>query len=219
MAFLPKIAPLERSCLRHGAKPSDAFGATFPRFAGEGVPTATPVQLAPAGGLRYPLVNQSDKFAANAGGIANTPCASVPYSRGMSASMSIGITAMQAAAARLQAASSNIANARTNGRMPTSTTTKEGEVYQPIDVSQRDLSSQGRPGGVGFSYVTQKNAYSMISDPNSPFADANGMVATPEIDLAVEMVNVIMAQAAFAAATKIVIASDEMQKTAVNMMA
>lgn len=133
--------------------------------------------------------------------------------------MSIGISAMQAAAARLQAASSNIANARSNGRVPTGASAQPGDVYQPIDVAQRDLSSQGQPGGVGYSYVTQKNAYSIVSDPNSPYADAKGMVATPNVDLATEMVNVIMAQAAFAAATKLVIASDEMQKTAINMLA
>jgi flagellar basal-body rod protein FlgC len=133
--------------------------------------------------------------------------------------MSIGVSGMRAASARLQAASSNITNMHNNGRVPTAASPRPGDVYQPIDVAQHDQSSQGRPGGVGFSYVTQKGAYSMISDPNSPFADAKGMVATPDIDLATELVNVIMAQAAFAAATKIVTAGDEMMKTAINILA
>ena len=59
----------------------------------------------------------------------------------------------------------------------------------------------------------------MVSEPDSRFADSNGMVAAPAVDVATEMVNMLMAQFEFAAATKIVKAGDEMQRTAINLIA
>ena len=133
----------------------------------------------------------------------------------MSTVSNIGLSGMRAAEARLQAAASNIANAQTNGRVPSGGVAQPGDVYQPVDVVQ--VEQKG--GGVTTSYATRQGAYSMVSDPNSPFADANGNVAAPEIDLATELVNVIIAKYQFAASTKIVEADSEMQKSAINTLA
>ena len=132
----------------------------------------------------------------------------------MSAISNIGLSGMQAAAARLQAAASNIANVQTNGRVPAGGAAQAGEVYQPIDVVQVDQ----KDGGVTTSYATRQGAYSMVSDPNSPFADADGNVAAPGVDLATEMVNVILAKYQFAASTKLVEADDQMQKATLDTL-
>ena len=81
------------------------------------------------------------------------------------------------------------------------------------------MMSPASSGGVTTSYATRQGAYSIVSDPNSPFADADGNVAAPEIDLATELVNVIIAKYQFAASTKIVEADSEMQKSAINTLA
>ena len=133
----------------------------------------------------------------------------------MSTISNIGVSGMRAAAARLQAAASNVANMQTNGRVPTGGAPQPGDVYQPVDVVQVDQKG----GGVATSYVSRQGAYSMVSDPNSPFADTNGMVAAPEIDLATEMVNVIIAKYQFAASTKIVEADSQMQKATLDTLA
>jgi flagellar basal-body rod protein FlgC len=118
---------------------------------------------------------------------------------------------MKAAEARLQAAASNIVNAQTTGTTST--------VYKPVDVVQVDLSSGGQPGGVGYSYVARPNGFSMVSDPESPSADADGMVAAPDVDLATEMVNIILAKNLFAMSAKLVSVGDQMQRTTIDTLA
>ena len=133
----------------------------------------------------------------------------------MSTISNIGLSGMRAAAARLQAAASNIANAQTNGRIPAGGAAQPGDVYQPVDVVQIDQKG----GGVATSYAPRAGAYSMVPDANSPFADADGNVAAPDVDLATEMVNVILAKYQFAASTKIVEADDQMQKATLDTLA
>ena len=133
----------------------------------------------------------------------------------MSTVSNIGLSGMQAAAARLQAAASNIANAQSNGRVPSGGAARPGDVYQPVDVVQIDRKG----GGVTTSYASRQGGYSMLSDPNSPFADADGNVAAPDVDLATELVNVILAKYQFAASTKIVEADDQMQKATLDTLA
>lgn len=145
----------------------------------------------------------------------STPFELDGYNHRMSTISTIGLSGMRAATARLQAAASNIANAQTNGRLPSGGSPKPGDVYQPVDAVQVDQKG----GGVATSYATRQGGYSIVSDPGSPFADANGNVAAPAVDLATEMVNMIIAKYQFAASTKVVEAGDQMQKATLDTLA
>jgi flagellar basal-body rod protein FlgC len=132
----------------------------------------------------------------------------------MSSVMSIGLSAMHAAELRLQAAASNIANAQSNGRAP-SGAPRPGDVYRPVSVVQREAPG----GGVSASLSARSSTFSLIADPNSPFADANGQVASPDVDLASELIDVIIAKYQFVAAVKLVQVGSDMQTTTINTLA
>src|SRR4051812_25511447 len=78
----------------------------------------------------------------------STPFGLRGYKGCMSTVSNIGVSGMRAAEARLQAAASNIANAQTNGRVPSGGAAQPGDVYQPVDVVQVDQKG----GGVTTSY-------------------------------------------------------------------
>lgn len=53
-------------------------------------------------------------------------------------------------------------------------------------------------------------AYYAASDPFSPYANADGLVATPNVDLANELVQIKMAEVAYKANASIIKTSKEM---------
>lgn len=135
----------------------------------------------------------------------------------MSSAISIGVSGMQAATARLNAAASNIANAQTRGAMP-GTATAAPLAYQPVDVVHKDIGNgSGQPAGVGYSYVTRPNGVTQTYDPEAPGADAAGMVGTPDIDIASELVSAMIAKYDFEASARMVSVASAMQKTAIDM--
>ena len=128
--------------------------------------------------------------------------------------ISSGLSAIQAAMAQMEASASNIANVTTSGTVPGSTGGSGSSVYQPISVQQYDTG-----GGVGYSFSRDASAYFQSYDPTSPSADAAGMVAIPAVDLASQLVSVDEARLQFTAATKVVRAAADLQKTAIDMTA
>ncbi|HEY6259191.1 MAG TPA: flagellar basal body rod C-terminal domain-containing protein, partial [Xanthobacteraceae bacterium] len=67
-------------------------------------------------------------------------------------------------------------------------------------------------GTVSPSYVTQY-------DPTAPFADKNGQVAAPNVDLANEVVQQIIARYEFAANAKVLQVGSEMMKSLLDIKA
>ena len=132
----------------------------------------------------------------------------------MSSIASIGLSGMQVAEMRLQAAASNIANVETVGRVPQGSA-QPGDVYEPVDVVQ---ISGGGGSGVSGAYVQRQDAYTTVSQPDSSLADGNGMVAAPNVDVATELVNVVLARLAYSASAGVVRTANEMAET-VNKLA
>jgi len=104
---------------------------------------------------------------------------------GMFGVLDISSAGMDVQQARLEAAASNIANART--------TSATGEPYKPLSVVVRSAVAQAMgPAGSPVSsdnlplptaeVVTQDVAPKLVYDPGHPDADANGMVALPGVD-------------------------------------
>lgn len=109
---------------------------------------------------------------------------------------SIAVSGMQAASLRLEAAASNIVNADT-GAAP------------PVGVSQP------QPPNGGASTSPQLLAY----DPAAPYANLQGMVAQPNLDLPSELVNLKQAANDFRASLLAYKASSQMFKTLLDATA
>jgi flagellar basal-body rod protein FlgC len=113
---------------------------------------------------------------------------------GMFGVLDISSAGMDVQQARLEAAASNIANARTTG--------ENGGVYKPLTVVVRSAIAQAvGPAGTPIDVanlplpsaevITQDVAPKLVYDPGHPDADANGMVALPGVDPVSSMLDLI----------------------------
>lgn len=123
---------------------------------------------------------------------------------------SISVSGMQAAAMRLEASAQNIANAQSSGPLPNSTGTTSA--YAPVTVKQSDVKG----GGVSARIVNATDPYVPSYDPSSPDANAEGMVAAPNVDMASELVNVMTARISYEASAKTLKVGNDMLKTTLD---
>jgi flagellar basal-body rod protein FlgC len=138
----------------------------------------------------------------------------------MNDAMNIAVTGMLAASTAMTASASNIANMQTDGPVPatgpqTPVLQAPGSVYQPLAVSQ---SAQPN-GGVSASLTPSLPGYALAYDPSAPFANMQGMIATPDVDPAREAVNQITAALAYKANIASFKTAEEMEKSLLNATA
>ncbi len=134
--------------------------------------------------------------------------------------LSISLSGMDAAVAKLNVSASNVANSRSSGALADAprSTTAAPTPYQPLQLVQFSIAgSQG--GGVATTVQAQPNAVETAYDPSASYADAQGLVASPNIDPAVEMVNQMQALQQFKANLKVFQAGEEMMTAALNLKA
>jgi len=132
----------------------------------------------------------------------------------MNDAMNIAASGMQAATASLTASASNTANEFSYGPVPSTDPSQPvpqipGAVYQAINASQSTLPG----GGVKTTLTQTLPSYKLAYDPNSPFANVQGMVATPNVDPAREYVNQLVAAEAYKASLNAFNIADQTQKT------
>jgi flagellar basal-body rod protein FlgC len=135
----------------------------------------------------------------------------------MSNISTIALSGMNAAVRRLEVSASNVANARSTGAPNADGTAPAGAptAYAPLELVQ--TASAG--GGTQTSVTTAKPSTVAVSDPQVPFADENGFVAAPNVDLGQEMISQLIAKYSFAANAHVMKADDEMSKTLLDMRA
>ena len=127
----------------------------------------------------------------------------------MSIASSIAVSGLNAATLRLQVSANNVANALSDGPLPSSKDAASfPRAYVPLRVDQIDTVGGGTSATIG----TISQSYVSTFDPIAPYADGNGMVATPNVDLAGEIIQQILARYTFAANAQVVRA--DMQMTA-----
>lgn len=131
--------------------------------------------------------------------------------------ISIGLSGMRAAEARLEATASNVANAGTTGQIPSPGATHP--VYAPVRVELSEAAAGGAPAGVSARLARDPSGYQAVADPASPDANAQGLVALPAVDLASEMVDLIAARIQYAASAQVVRAAGDMEKKALDTLA
>ena len=134
--------------------------------------------------------------------------------------LSVSLSGMAAATARLNVSAQNVANSRSSGALPDAPSFKAGAPtpYQPQQLVQFSLAAD-QGGGVATRVETQPVAVEQGYDPTASYANAQGMVAMPIVDPAVELVNQMQALQRFKANLKVFETSNDMLKAALNLKA
>lgn len=135
----------------------------------------------------------------------------------MSNVFSIAVSGMNAAVTRFSNAVSNIVNASSTGRLPSS----EGEQatsHMPTDVISLSNSVGDNVLGVRTEVVPREPAYRPAYSPNSPHANEQGLIAEPNIDIAAELVDTMMAELAYKASAKVIAAEKRNEETLLDVL-
>ena len=130
------------------------------------------------------------------------------------------VSGLTASTAELAASASNVANAQTVGPLSgagwgpaaivgSGGTGSAAQAYQPVTA----VPSTAPGGGVAVSFAAVSPGTQPAYDPQSPYADSQGLVAQPNVDPNQEAVNQIGALSAFKANVAVLEVSDEMQKS------
>jgi flagellar basal-body rod protein FlgC len=110
---------------------------------------------------------------------------------------SIAISGMNAAALRLEVSARNVANVSSAGPLPSAGSAivqNYPAAYTPQRVDQVETAG----GGTRAIVVPVSPAATPAQDATAPYADSNGMVAAPNVDLAGEAVDQLLARYDFA---------------------
>lgn len=110
----------------------------------------------------------------------------------------IALSGLQAASRKVEASASNIANMQTAD-------------YKPLTTQQTaQADSSGGGQGVSSEFVTKNPPFTPSYDPESPFANGEGYVNTPNVDLAEEAVNMTLATTAYKASVSVIQTVEDM---------
>ena len=132
----------------------------------------------------------------------------------LSSIFSIASSGLAAASLRLQVSADNVANASSTGPLPDAANAADfPHAYVPQRVVQVDVAGGGTAATVG----TVSPSYVPQYDPTAPFADQNGQVAAPNVDLANEAVQQAIARYEFAANAKVLQVGSELLKSLLDI--
>jgi flagellar basal-body rod protein FlgC len=146
--------------------------------------------------------------------------------------LSIATSGLSAASLRVSVAASNIANVLTTGPLPatggsgtsggagnSSNNSNFPAAFVPLRVNQVDQTSGATPGGTLATVSTVSPSFVAQSDPTAPFANQDGLVAAPNVDLASEFVQLLIAKESFAANAKVIQAFNNTTKSLLDITA
>lgn len=134
----------------------------------------------------------------------------------MSIASTIAVSGMNAAALRLQISASNVANVRSSGPLPDSASAGS---YPPA-YNARTVNQTAMPEGTTFATIVPVLPGTVQSwDPGAAYANTQGMVATPNVDLANEAVQQMMASVTYAANAAVVRADNQMTSALYDVFA
>ena len=133
----------------------------------------------------------------------------------MGIASTIAVSGLNVASLRLQVAASNIANSLSAGPLPDAINPESfPAAYTPLQVNQTDLVG----GGTSATVTAVSPAAISSFDPTAPFANSNGMVASPNVDLANEFVQLMIARISYAANAQVIRADAQMSASLLNIM-
>ncbi len=120
--------------------------------------------------------------------------------------ISIALSGLGASMKQLGAAASNIANMGSSGSL-------EPGGKAPYE-AKTTVQSSTAEGGVEAEVVSKKEPFIPAYDPNSPYANDQGLVAAPNVDLAEEAVQMKLAELTYKANIRTIQAASDMAKEA-----
>jgi flagellar basal-body rod protein FlgC len=136
----------------------------------------------------------------------------------MNSISTIALSGMNAAARRLEVSASNVANVTSTGALPNADGTVPAgapQAYAPLELVQ--TASAG--GGTQTTVTTVTPSTTAVYDPQAPFANQNGLVAAPNVDLAQEMISQLLASYSFVANATVMRADNRMTRTLLDVTA
>ncbi len=136
----------------------------------------------------------------------------------MSSVQSIAMSGMLAATQRLQVSARNVANVRSDGALPDAQGNYSPDAprpYTPLRVDQVDVAT----GGTRAVVTEVSPSYVATPNPSAPYANQDGLVAAPNVDLAEEVVQQLMASYAYAANARVVTSYNQMVKSLFDISA
>jgi flagellar basal-body rod protein FlgC len=134
----------------------------------------------------------------------------------MNSILSIAASGLAAASRRLEVSASNIANMSDTGPLPGANVPNAASfppAYAPQRVDQVEVAG----GGTATTVTTLSPSYVTSYDPGAPYADKNGLVAAPNVDLGNEIVQQITARYAFALNARVIQVEAEMMKALLDI--
>ncbi len=117
--------------------------------------------------------------------------------------ISTALSGLNAASTQLSVSAENIANARSEGSLAET----ESQAYYAKDVNSKTLSN----GSVTADIVERSPAFVPSFSPNSPFANEDGLIGTPNINLDEELILSKQAEFAYKANAQLISTSLELQ--------
>jgi flagellar basal-body rod protein FlgC len=130
--------------------------------------------------------------------------------------LSIATSGMLAAATRLQVSAQNVANAQSDGPLPSAAPAAQAQypaAYVPQQVNQIATAGGGTRAVVANVQPGTGPAY----DPTAPYADANDEVAAPNVDYVREALQQATASYTFAMNAAVVRAYSRMVKSLLDI--
>src|SRR5262249_18564814 len=135
---------------------------------------------------------------------------------GLGAVLSIALSGLNAASKRLEVSASNVANASSGGPLPAGS----GEIkasFPPAYVGQRVDQVEVAGGGTSANVGPESPGTVSVYDPTAPYANDKGLVAAPNVDLANEAVQQILARENFAANVAVIRTYERMMKSLLDI--
>lgn len=130
----------------------------------------------------------------------------------MSSVFSSAISGINAAIMRVSNTANNVANASTRGEL-SAVEGKKIPSFQPQDVINLTIAT-----GEVITTVDRTPAFHPMYDSKNQRANEKGFVAEPNIDLASEMTDMLMAEIAYKANMRVIVVEKERQETTTNLI-
>lgn len=122
----------------------------------------------------------------------------------MTNAIGIALSGLQSAGAKVSASASNIANVLSEGSL-------SGEGQAPYSALTTVSTAQGgETGGVTTRIVPKEPGFVPAFSPDSPFADENGLVGVPNVNLAEDIVKMKLAEIEYKANIGTIKTAEEM---------
>jgi flagellar basal-body rod protein FlgC len=134
----------------------------------------------------------------------------------MNIASTIAVSGMNAATLRLRVSASNVANTLSDGPLPDAANVGAyPAAYNALQVDQTDTVG----GGTNATVTTASPGTVPVYGPNAPYADSQGMVASPNVDLSSEIIQQLVASYTFAANAQVVRSDAQMTAALFNITA